>query len=784
MSADEQDPEEQPADATSEGAPPVGSGSVHDTGGEEAEAVESIGREAIAVALPTIAAAVMVGGVFTGVSPRIFAGIAGILGVGLAVLANRFRSTAAANTVIVVGLVLIGPLLILPSSPGDIGNLGTLIRDASQQGDLARPPVDWSIGWQAIVGWLMGIVGFGAAWIAVAVRRPALGVLIPLPIAAIAGISVPDEAQVASGLVTLVLFAVSLGVLSSDRAVSEDGTRPPVGYELRRAAKALPFLAVVTGALFGLAQTDLLFPEPRIDPAQEPQRPKTVPISEVEDRVLFEVTSELSGPWRVGSLDVYDGVDWRLPPFADNELEPVPSDGVVDEELFGRRGPQAEFVVRGFNGAVLPGLANAVGIVASGPSLEYDGRTGNIRVENGEIAPGLEYTVVAAALPSIDELRRSDFSVPDDLRPFVEDMPDPPPAVVDLLTEAQSRFDNEWDQFDHLRTYVLDNVVSSGAGAPVALPPERVQEILGDTLEASPFEIVGLQALLARWNGIPSRIGYGFDGGEEVGEQTLAVRPKHGASFVEVHFPGFKWLPVVGTPKQAEPSIGTDAGEQRIDPTILPSDDIGVELLLPLIVPPKSVAAQQAAVVVAIVAGVLLLLFLAYLTYPALRKARLRRAKREAALRCSPRLRIAHAYAEFRDTATDLGYRHDALTPLAFLDVLVDDDEHTELAWLTTRALWGDLRETVDEEDAVAADELSRSLRRRLNAAQPGTVRLVSAVSRLSLRHPFAPELSLANLRALGARWQELSAAGAGRATDAVRIEDMSRDPRKEMADA
>jgi hypothetical protein len=43
---------------------------------------------------------------------------------------------------------------------------------------------------------------------------------------------------------------------------------------------------------------------------------------------------------------------------------------------------------------------------------------------------------------------------------------------------------------------------------------------------------------------------------------------------------------------------------------------------------------------------------------------------------------------------------------------------------------------------AVAAEELSRSLRRRLASAQPATVRFVAAVSRLSLRNPFAPDLN------------------------------------------
>jgi hypothetical protein len=83
-----------------------------------------------------------------------------------------------------------------------------------------------------------------------------------------------------------------------------------------------------------------------------------------------------------------------------------------------------------------------------------------------------------------------------------------------------------------------------------------------------------------------------------------------------------------------------------------------------------------------------------------------------------------------------------------FLDRFVEDPEHTELAWLTTRALWGDLRDEADETLASAGEELSRALRRRLSAAQPATMRFVAAVSRISLRHPYAPGTDLSRRRA------------------------------------
>ncbi|HUQ39450.1 MAG TPA: transglutaminase-like domain-containing protein, partial [Acidimicrobiales bacterium] len=319
---------------------------------------------------------------------------------------------------------------------------------------------------------------------------------------------------------------------------------------------------------------------------------------------------------------------------------------------------------------------------------------------------------------------------------------DPPPAVVDLLNQARAKGPSDWEHFDFLRTWVLDNVTATGAGAPKSVTPERVQEMIAGDKKGTPFEIVAAQAMLARWAGIPSRIGYGFDGGEVVND-VLEVRPRHGASFPEIYLPGYKWLPVIGTPKKAEPTVGNDPNFTKVDPSVLPSDDISVQVFLPIIVDPPSVLPQQILRGVLLAALLALLGLLIYSTYPGLVKIRTRARRRGAALDAGPRARIALAYAEWRDFATDFGFRHPGDTPLMYLDRFIEDPEHIELAWLTTRALWGDLQDEVTPDMAAAAEELSKALRRRLASVQPATVRAVAAVSRLSLRYPYAPDTDL-----------------------------------------
>jgi hypothetical protein len=707
------------------------------TGADESAPESPSLRIAIAVAFPVLASALMVGGIFIGVDARIYAAIAGLLGVALGYTVARVAKPTLANVLIVGGIFLIGLIVVIPTGIGNIGSLQALVTKAAKSGDVLRPPVEFVAGWHAIVGWLMACVGFGAAWVALTFKKPSLALLLPLPIAAIAGISVPKTQQVGSGLAVLALFAVGLGLLSGAQSVGEGDERPPLSYELRRAAKSIPLIAVITVALYALAQTNFLVPKPYIDPTQQPQKPKPQPLSQANDRVLFEVESTVSGPWRIGSLDVYDGTDWRLPPFSESKLGNVPRSGIVDADL--QPGVHARFTIAGLTGTVLPGLPDTVGIIAEGPRLSYDARNGNIRVAQGQVQAGLSYTVTAAALPSVDDLKAITADAPPDLKKFTS-IPPAPPAAQALIDDAKQRFHSKWEQFDYLRTYVLDNVTAAGTGTPKSVTPARVQEMLTGAKEGSPYEIVAAQAMFARWVGLPSRIGYGFDGGEEVNGK-LQVRPANGATFPEVYFPTYKWLPVIGTPKKAKPTVSNDPSQQQFDPTVLPSDDISVQLYLPVVIPPASIFYKQVERILLIVIPILLLLGALYVAWPAVRKALARSRRRSRAAELGPRTQIALAYTEWRDHATDYGFRHPTDTPLMFLDRFGEDAEHTELAWLVTRALWGDMQHELHASHAAAANELSRALRRRLSQAQPATVRAISAVSRLSLRHPFAPDL-------------------------------------------
>lgn len=712
----------------------------------EPEGTLPVKRLAAVITFPILAASVMSGAIFIGFGARIYAAIAGILGILVAIAATRIRKPWVLYLVVVGGIFGIGVLFVLPTGFGNIWDLGPLVKRAVLAGDVNRPPVLFEPGWHAIAGWLLAGLGFAAGWVAIELKRPALGLLVPLPLVAFTAISVPDEEQVANGIVALVLFAIGLGLLSGTELAGEDDQRRSLAYEARRAVRALPMVGGIVAILFLLSQTNVFFPAPLYDPTQEAKKPKPIPLSEVKDRPLFHVKSSVTGPWRMGHLDVYDEGDgsWRLPPFAQSRLKDVPRSGVVDSELV--PGVKATFSVKELGGAVLPGLPNTVGIVAVGPKLAFDGRLGNIRLTQGTIEPGLEYTVVAAQVPPVEDLMAISKPLPEDIQEFLE-IPEPPPAVVALMRRAPNT--SLWAKLDFMRNELLDIVSAKGSGSPVEVTPEKVQDLLAGSKEGNPFEIVAAQAMLARWAGVPSRIGYGFDGGICVGEDRpppcsnadvpLEVRPRNGASFMEVYFSGFGWLPVIGTPRKAESSVSDSP--QQYDPSVAATDEIAVRLVVPIALDARTLLYQQIRRILQVVVPVVLLILAMYYSWPGLVKAVRRSRRRSWAEEAGPTARIAVAYADWRDVSTDFGYKYDSDTPLMFLDRIVEDEEHTELAWLVTRTLWGDLRPEVTDRDALAAEELSKSLRRRLAQGHPATLRAIALFSRLSLRYPYALEL-------------------------------------------
>ncbi|MBC7375010.1 MAG: transglutaminase domain-containing protein [Frankiales bacterium] len=542
----------------------------------------------------------------------------------------------------------------------------------------------------------------------------------------------PPDTEVVATLVALLLLVGSLAVsFGADLATEGAGDGR---FELRRLVRGALALVVLGGVLFGTAQVGFLFPPPTAQDIVPPMRPPTPPAA--ADRVLFTVSAPAPTTWRLGTLDVYDGTAWLTPPFDASTLVPV--NGNVPTAPGDTRGPlpapgiTATIEVADLPGKALPGLANPLA-VRGGPQVEYDPRTQALRTAGVRLPRGTTYEVLAPAPPTGAVLSRAGRPAAA-ARPFL-DVPSPPAEIAALLAEAPTE---TFARLQFVRRAYFAKVVAAGAGNPVDVPPSRVVEMLAGK-EATPYEITAGEVLLARWAGVPARIGYGWFGGDKVAEGRWEIRPRNGSTWLEAYFEGSGWVPIVGTPPRARAS--TAAGARNDNPSVRPTD----ELALVVYVPVELSSTRLAYVLVRYYAlrslPFLLGIGLLAAFYPALIKVLRRTARRRAAARLGPRARIAAAYAELRDNLTDLGIAGPAVTPLELLGKVDPDAEHRELAWLVTRSLWGDLSRDLQPGDVAAAQTLSLSVARRLRSAQPGLSRATALASRASLSNPWTDEL-------------------------------------------
>jgi hypothetical protein len=698
-----------------------------------ADEVADVPLRALLVAgCSSAAAALTIGGIFGSWRARLLCLVAAAAGIGWAYLAARSRRRTAFQGALPLVTAAAAVVSLLGGAGGGPTALPTLVREAIKAGHLLRPPIPFDAGWRPILVVVMMLLGYAAATAGTIFARPRLALVVPLPLVALTAISQPKDGQALAGLLAVVPVIAGLAVLfGAEGGGVAQLTRE---FELRRVIKAGGYLAGILAAVLVLNSTSLLFPAPAYNPAQKAQKPKPVPLSATEDKVLFEVDGPITGPWKMGSLDEYDGAAWRLPPYDPRKLKTVPDDGVVDKTREGS--VTVTFTVRDLGtNATLPGVTGPTGIQVSDQKLLFDPRAGTFRVPSGRVRSGLVYKQTLPAYPKPEDLRTAQAGSTDVDKLYL-DIPKPPPAVRELLNAAPS---DPWDRLDFVLRKLAEVEVAVGTGSPTDVPPAKVQQLLAGNHEGSPYELVAAQAMLARWAGVPARIGFGFDGVRDDGG-VKTIHPDNAAQWLEVYFDGHGWIPIITQPPKAKASLDNDKNT-KFNPTIQAGDDVAVQVYIPVKLKSLVLLYQQVRAVLARLLPWLLLLVALYLATPWMQKTWRRAKRRRWAAARGAEAQIAVEYCELRDLATDLGIGDPYATPIEYLDFIVDDDEHEEFAWLVTKALYGELRGLCTEAEVAAARELADSLRQRLLKAQPFQTRALAMITKLSLEQPYSPEV-------------------------------------------
>ncbi|HEV7680322.1 MAG TPA: transglutaminase-like domain-containing protein [Candidatus Dormibacteraeota bacterium] len=690
--------------------------------------------------LASAAAAWVVGGIFRDFSAHLVGLLGVLIGGGIVLLTMRRPGGAYLQLLVIPAAALVGAVLVaLDSHTG--GGLTYQISQAVSGGGLLQPPIPFDPGWRFILVFVFALLTAGSAALGISLRRPRLGVSLAVPVAMAAVLTQPASSEVATVVVALLLLIVGM-TLAYGAELGTSGLSS-AAFESRRLVRGGAFAAGLAIAVLGLSQLGFLFPQPNTNHTIPPQRPQIPPLP--VDQVLFSYTATRALPLRVGVIDVFDTKQqaWLLPPYDASTLHRFEAPGAVPG---GKATPGADpivfhIVVNGLTGHALPEVAFLDQVKDTHNALTLDPRTGALAIADEPIYKGLSYTLVGEPLPTGAQVAKAPKPGPS----YDQFLAAPPPPIqvsqllgqYSQLAAQKSIAENAYDKLSYLRQALYSNVVAAGAGAPGDMTAQRVGQMLGGG-EANPYEIVEAEALLARWAGIPSRIGFGYFGGERQSDGSYAVHPSNGATWLETYFSGYGWYPITGTPPKAKPSTHQ---QQKNQVNAAATD----QLQLIVYIPTRRLTALQLfqyvqwylVRILPIVLGVVAL----YAMYPWFFKLARTRQRRRWGRRLGLHGRIAAAYAEFRDRARDLTIGDPAASPTRFLAHINDDAEHEELAWLVSRALWGDLRRDLRPEDADAAERLAASVARRLDRAQPMLNRVLARIARTSLREPYSTQM-------------------------------------------
>ena len=431
----------------------------------------------------------------------------------------------------------------------------------------------------------------------------------------------PTDGQFIAGLVRLRARSSprSAVLFGGDAPASPSSTRE---FELKRALRGVVARssAGVVLARRCSSRRRLPVPEAGVRPGREAAEAEADPARPGRsDRVLFEVqTATLTGPWRTGVLDVYDGTAWRLPPFdprsASRRCRPTAS----STRPHRRRRARSRFTIRdlGDDARCCP---------ASPADDDRESIAGDVAVRPADRAcsgcapaacrPTLTYTLTLPTYPTPEPAANG-------ARPAQDvDRRRSPTSRSRRRSSARCcrrRRATPWDRLDFLRRKLLNEVVVAvGAGrrrrtcrrrrSPTCSTGQPRGLALRDRRRRGDARPVGRRPVAHRLR-LRRR--------QRRGRRADRPPEERARSGSRSYFEGYGWIPLIGTPPKAKQSLDTDPNT-KFDPTILPSDDVAVELLHPVRArePAPALPADPGAARAAR-CRTLLLLALAYLATP------------------------------------------------------------------------------------------------------------------------------------------------------------------------
>jgi transglutaminase-like putative cysteine protease len=270
------------------------------------------------------------------------------------------------------------------------------------------------------------------------------------------------------------------------------------------------------------------------------------------NRPVFTVQSSQPSYWRLTSLNDFSGFQWN----ANDTYESVDHklSGVIDPA--GTRQVTERFDIEGLDSPWAPLAFDPETITGAG-KVSYDPRSGSLLTPHNT-SNGLDYTVESVqylADLSAAKLRAAPTLAHASPPSHSLQLPSIPARVRRLARRLVAGKHTEYAEalalqsFFHTSefTYTLDP--PSDGSATTAL-----ENFLFSTREGYCQQFAGAFAVLARLDGLPTRLAVGFTTGTPIGGDDYQVTDADAHTWPEVWFPTYGWVPF--EPTQGSPGHG------------------------------------------------------------------------------------------------------------------------------------------------------------------------------------------------------------------------------------
>ncbi|SOB84587.1 transglutaminase family protein [Streptomyces sp. 1331.2] len=272
---------------------------------------------------------------------------------------------------------------------------------------------------------------------------------------------------------------------------------------------------------------------------------------------------------RTGSLDQFDGTNWRL---ASTTVNDLPATLPLPEGLHDANVPRIEgdFQVSDrLENSWLPMPYPAASVqVPNRGDWRLDPLTRTVLPANDKAIRGLRYHVSALDLrPTANELRQAP-SAPSSIREHYTAVPSDLPSVVsEQARKVTSGAQNDYDRAMALVNWFTgpdfkyDTSVSAGTGS------NAIAVFLRDR-RGFCVHFASTMAAMARSLKIPARVAVGFTPGDNKGGNVYSVTGRMYHAWPELYFSGYGWLRFEPTPSRGTPTRYTETSSA---PTTAPT---------------------------------------------------------------------------------------------------------------------------------------------------------------------------------------------------------------------